>query len=271
MQKRRLKKQDIRKDLVREFLVKAFIEIETSLETHLKYYLIGFFVLVGAVTISYFFFQHLENKNERVSFMISKILEIADAPTIDKNDPKIKQYKDSGTKYFTNKEEKESELKKNIDEFLSLNPSKDQKCAINLLRAREEVRKGNFEEAIKIASDVAKNSKYKGFALHLLAQIYESKKDFEKAENTYKEISKLNTVDFPEPLGLTILADFYERQMRKKDALKTYEEALKILEKNKDKEATTPPPTLMLKAQMPQSDFASTIKQRMNEIVSNAN
>ncbi len=268
MQRRKLKKQEIRKDPFREFLAKTFTEIETSFETNWKSYLFGFIALIVAVALIYFYIQGVQLKKEKTSYLITQILETAQAPVLDKNDPIRDNYKKSQMKYFTSSDDKTTELKKQIKEFEDLSPSKDQKCAVMLAKASSDAKSGNYSEALKTLEEISRNSKYRPSALQMMANIYEIQKDNEKAENIYKELAKLNSPDLPKPIGLKLLADFYERQNKMDDAIKTYKDILTFMEQNKNKESKEPPETLLLQAQSRQIDFASQIRQKITELQS---
>lgn len=271
MVRRKLKKEEIRKDPFREFLAKTFSELETSLEVYWKYYLLGFGLIVLSVAGVYFYMENLQLKNEKNNLLVYEILEIADAPVMTKDNPERENYVKNGIKIYLTDEEKSSELNKKINELIANGPKKSQKNAALMAKASDLARKGSYEESLKILEEIAKDDRFKVSALQLKAKIYEIQNDFTKAENIYKEISNLNTADLPKPLGIKMLGEFYQRNNKKDDALKAYKNALKILqdEKAKIRESNKKPPaTLFLGNEANQDLLESKLKEKIGELTS---
>lgn len=269
MVKRKLKKEEIRKDPFREFLAKTFSEIETSLEVYWKYYLLGFGVIVLSVAGIYFYMENLQVKNEKNDLLVNEILEIADAPVMAKDNPERENYVKSGMKTYLSDDEKSSELYKKINELIANGPKKSQKNTAMMAKASDLARRGSYEESLKILDEIAKDERFKVSALQLKARIYEMQNDFAKAENFYKEISNLNAPDLPKPLGIEMLGEFYQRNNKKEEALKAYNEALKILQEEKAKireNSKMPPATFVLGNGADQDVLETKLKEKIGEL-----
>jgi tetratricopeptide (TPR) repeat protein len=266
MVKRKLKKEEIRKDPFREFLAKAFSEIETSLEVYWKYYLLGFGLVVLTVAGIYFYMEDRQLKNEKNELFVNEILEIADAPVMAKDNPERENYVKNGVKTYLTDDEKSSELNKKINELIANGPTKSQKNTVMMAKASDLARKGSYEESLKILDEIAKDDRFKVSALLLKAKIYEMQNDFAKAENVYKEISSVNTLDLPKPLGIEMLGEFYQRNNKKEEALKAYNDALKILQDEKAKireNNKKPPATFVLGNEANQDMLESKLKEKI--------
>lgn len=269
MVKRKLKKEEIRKDPFREFLAKTFSEIESSLEEYWKYYLIGFGLLVLIVAGVYFYMDNHQRKMEQNDLLVNEILEIADAPVMAKDNPDRERYVKSGMKTYLTDEERFSELNRKINELFANGPSKSQKNGSMMAKASLLAKRGNYDESLKIADEIFKDSRFKVSALMLKGRIYEIQNDFSKAEVVYKEISELNTNDLPKPLGLKFLGEFYQRNNKKDEALKAYNNVLKILQDEKANTKETmkiPPPTVMIEGGNEQDFLETKVREKIKEL-----
>lgn len=236
----KMKKQEIRKDPIREFLAKAFAEIEGSIERYFKYYVIGFLIIALLLFGVFKYFVYLNEKREKNSLLISKILEISQAPVVVSDDKEAENYKKSGITFFSKEEEKIKELIKKIDELLSSNPLRNQKDLALFIKSSALVSQKQYDEALKILSEIKGNEMLKSDILLLKARIYELKGD---DSNTLKTLEDLKNVKgIPQQLVLKLIGEFYERNNNKKMAIEYYEKALKSGEKfkeeNKDKKNT---------------------------------
>ncbi len=271
MIKRKLKKEEIRKDPFREFLGKAFSEIETSLEENWKAYLIGFAIVVLSVAAIYFYMEERQLKYEKNLLLVSEILEISDAPIMAKDNPDRQKYLNSGMKVYLSEEEKSEELNKKINEFMAGGPNKNQKSIVLMVKAADLAKKKSYDESLKILEEISKNSPFKVSALLLKAKIYEIQSDYSKEENVYKEISTLEAKDLPKPFGMEMLGEFYQKNGKKDEALKAYNEALKFLEDKKAKlkrNDNKPPETFILGNDGNQDQLETRLKEKVRELSS---
>lgn len=269
MVKRKLKKEEIRKDPFREFLAKTFSEIETSLEEYWKYYFAGFVVIVFLVAGIYFYMENKQIKNEKNNLLVNEILEISDSPVMAKDNPDRQKYLNNGLKTYLSEEEKSDELNKKINELMAGGANKSQKNIALMTKASDFARKGNYDESLKILEEISKDSRLKVSALILKAKIYEMQNDFTKAENIFKEISTIESEDLPKPLGIKMLGEFYERNGKKDEALKAYNDALKFLQDEKAKikgNDRVLPVTFVLGNEGNQDQLEAKLKEKIGEL-----
>ena len=101
-------------------------------------------------------------------------------------------------------------------------------------------------------------------SLSLQARIHEAIGDTAKAETIFTRLSTLKSATLPSPMGLTLLAEFYERQGKKSEALKAYEDALKVISDAKVQPADKKDQAA---AQSQQRDSMETrLKERVKEL-----
>ncbi|HQO20014.1 MAG TPA: tetratricopeptide repeat protein [Acidobacteriota bacterium] len=263
MARRKLKKEEMRTDPFRQFLARTFAMTENSLEHHWQAYAAGFIAVVAAVAGIYYYIGYLHDKNDASSALLSEVIETSEAPVLKPGDPQREDYLKSGMKVFTNPEERSSELKKKIDELQAKGASDDQEKAARYLKAADLAMSGSQAEALKILDELEKDSSIRTVAIGLKARIAESQKDAAKAESLYTQLSKMNSDDLPEPMGLNLLGQFYERQGRKAEAVQAYEEALKKIETARKSNAENGPG----KPPAPKNDqMESRLKDRVREL-----
>lgn len=261
---RKLKKVEMRRDPFREFLARTFTTTENSLEHHWQVYLAGFLIIVGAVAGIYYYIDHLQQKKDTSSALLSEIMDTADAPVLPAGDPQRADYLKNGMKVFGTTEERSSELKKKIDELGAKGSSDFQEKAASYLRASDLARTGSYPESLKLLEALERDNSFAALSLSLQARIHEAMGDQAKAESIFTRLSTLKNATLPAPMGLTLLAEFYERQGKKSEALKAYEDALKVISEAK---ALTPDKKDQASAQTQQRDSMETrLKDKVKEL-----
>jgi tetratricopeptide (TPR) repeat protein len=264
MAKRKLKKEEMRTDPFRKFLGKVFSTTELSLEHHWQAYIAALIVVIAAVSGIYYYIDYANQKKETASVLLSEVMDISQAPVLQAGDPQRADYLKAGLKVYTSQDERSADLKKKIDELDAKGASRYQEKTALYLKASDFARSGSYPDALKILDELEKDSVFKSSALELKARIYEAQNDSAKAESIYTQLSTLNSGNFPEPMGLSILAQFYERQGKKDEARKTCEEALKIIASKKEKPAVSKEPGPQ---PQPQKDsMESRLKDKVKEL-----
>jgi len=232
---RKLKKEEMRRDPFREFLARTFAMTENSLEHHWQAYAGGFIVVIAAVAGIYYYIDHSAQKKDASSALMSEIVDTAEAPVLPAGAPERAEYLKNGMKVFTTSDERSAELRKKIDELNAKGASGYQEKGSLYLKASDLARAGSYSEAVKILDGLEKDSKFAPLALGLKARISELQNDPSKAESIYTQLSKIKGETFPEPMGLTMLGEFYERRGKKAEAVAAYEEALKVIAGKREK------------------------------------
>lgn len=263
MARRKLKKEEMRTDPFRQFLARTFAMTENSMEHHWQAYVAGFIIIVAAVAGIYYYIGYLQDKSAASSLLLSEVIETAEAPVLPAGDPQRADYLKNGMTVFTSAEERSAELRKKIDELNAKGASDDQEKAALYMKAANLAWSGSHAEALRILDELEKDSSFKPVVIGLKARIAESQKDAAKAEALFTQLSKLKSDDLPEPMGLTMLGQFYERQGKKPEAVQAYEEAIKRINSARKTDSAAKPgqPPAQKNDQM-----ESRLKERVKEL-----
>lgn len=229
MASRKLSKQNMREDQVRDFLSEMYFGSLRHLEANWRSYTVGFALVVALTAGGLYLMQRWEKAGQLASYQLSGIMDAYDAPTGPDAKPRGL---DAPT--FANREARNRDVEKRVAEMAGFGASTGTKDAGKLYNALALADAGKSAEALAAVTPLTKGSPLAPLALTLRARLYEAQGQFDKAEADWKALSTFQSPSIPKGEGLWELGQFYERRKENAKALEAYNKIEAVLPAAKD-------------------------------------